>query len=27
MAYHHALACISSTRQSRVVSHHTAGVY
>ena len=27
MAYHHALACISSTRQCRVVSHHTVGVY
>ena len=25
LVYHHALACISSTRRSRVVSHHTFG--
>ena len=27
LVYHHASACISSTRHSRVVSHHTAGVH
>ena len=27
LVYHHALACISSTRHCRVVSHHTIGVY
>ena len=27
LVYHHASACISSTRHSRVVYHHTEGVH